>query len=255
MSVRYGHWQPLSNDTMFVVMTSYSPSGMAGRRIREARQQLGMTVRELAGECAKLGAPQLTTSVITNLETRRKATRDISVDELLAIARALGVRPLQLMVPLEAGERLGVAGGELDAPEAIAWIAGDPQGDLLHWTAVPQPEYTPRVLRRGDQGTVLTTIRQVALVARQIAQYDEALTDPGFRGKHPAAAEAYERESLPVMADRLMHLVARMEAAGHEAPGLDAAREILERHGLPATLEQWRALAAAGEEDDDEPGT
>jgi transcriptional regulator with XRE-family HTH domain len=231
-------------------MTNLSASDLAGLRIRQARQQRGWTVRELADRCAKAGLPQITHTVIGNLETRRRGTREITLDETLALARVLGVPPLQLMIPLNAGETLEVAPGDgLDAPEAAGWIAGDPSADRLRTAAIPGSRFTERLLQQGDGGNVLTTIRQIGIVAHRIAEYDGYLRDPAFREKYPESAQS-AAENLPGMAGRLMHLAARMEAQGYDPPGLEPAREILRRRGLPSTLEDWRAQPAAGEDGD-----
>ena len=77
------------------------------------------------------GAPQITPTVITNLETRRRKTREITVDEVLVLAHILEVPPLQLIVPQDAGEELEVVPGlNLDALAATDWIAGVRIDDL-----------------------------------------------------------------------------------------------------------------------------
>lgn len=58
---------------------------------------------ELAAQCAKLGHPEITRSVIENIEGGRRdgdghRRRDITVDEVIAIANGLSVSP-SLLVP------------------------------------------------------------------------------------------------------------------------------------------------------------
>lgn len=106
-------------------MANLGASDLAGIRIRQARQRHNWTAKDLADRCAAAGAPQITTTVITNLETRRRKTREITVDEVLVLARVLGVSPLQLIVPADEGEELEVVPGvNLDALAAADWIAG-----------------------------------------------------------------------------------------------------------------------------------
>lgn len=83
-----------------------------------------MTREQLAEECAKLGAHQLTFAAITNIETGRKnprtglRRRDVNVDELLVFAYALAVPPLLLMFPV----------GEVDeVPTPPNWKGIHPQ--------------------------------------------------------------------------------------------------------------------------------
>jgi transcriptional regulator with XRE-family HTH domain len=64
--------------------------------------------------------------VITNLETRRRKTREITLDELLVLAHVLDVPPLQLVVPRNDGEELEVVPGVLlGALDAADWIVGE----------------------------------------------------------------------------------------------------------------------------------
>ena len=65
--------------------------------IRETRKQRGWNAADLAARCGAIGAGAITANVIENIESGRrkdgKRTRDITVDELAAIAQALGVPP------------------------------------------------------------------------------------------------------------------------------------------------------------------
>jgi transcriptional regulator with XRE-family HTH domain len=226
-------------------MTNSSPSDVASRRIREARQRRGWTVKELADKCADAGAPHITATVITNLETRRHSTREITLDEVLALARVLEVTPLQLMIPLDADETLEpVSGVELDAMGAISWIAADDRNfDLTRRARSNNPEATGRALQAIGPEGVLPLVRLLRTVTREIARAGRMLNSPEFREKHPGSDEG-TKHRLRVLADRLMHFAARMEALGYTPPRLDATREILRKHGLPSTLEEWRAQAA-----------
>ena len=93
-------------------MTTLSASDIAALRIREARQKRKWSVKDLAGHCKKAGFPRLTAAVITNLESRRRPGREISAEELLALALVLDVPPVQLLSPLNGDETLQVVPGE-----------------------------------------------------------------------------------------------------------------------------------------------
>lgn len=190
-----------------------------------------------------MGATRVTSAVVTDLETRRRSTREITLDELLILSEVLAVPPVQLMAPLDATERLEVHPGfDLDAPEAVAWIAGDPLDFYVLMEAYfPAPGITEELLRRG--GNVAVTVRQIKLVTDSIIRWDDETEDPELRESDPRKVEAYERD-IPVLADRLMHLAARMEAWGYEPPGLAGVRGVLQRRGLPSTLPEWRDRAA-----------
>jgi hypothetical protein len=130
----------------------------------------------------------------------------------------------------------------MDALTAVAWIAGDPLGDPLLWDVhFPGPGITEQLLRRGSNPVV--TVRQMWIVADSIMRWDDAAQDPELPENDPHMIEVYAKD-IEVMADRLMHLAARMETWGYEPPELDSVRGILQRRGLPATLREWREHAA-----------
>ena len=221
-------------------MTNLNASDLAGRRIREARQRHGWTVRELADRCAKAGASQVSSAVITNLETRRRASRQVTVEELLVLAHVLAVPPAQLMIPLDAGEELEILPGVTMGPlEAAGWIAGGEIESRRRQLLSVLPAATGRLLAMSASDDPFTLTRQIAYAARWIERED-------------GAADSL---LLPLLADRLMHLAARMEALGYDPPGLDSVREILQRHELPSTLEEWHERAEADNDDDEEPGS
>ena len=67
-----------------------------GRQVAAARKVAGMSAEALSVACHALGH-DVPRALITNLETGRKTT--IPVHELVVIARALGVPPLDLLCP------------------------------------------------------------------------------------------------------------------------------------------------------------
>lgn len=76
--------------------TPETVSDVTARRVRELRQQWGWSAAELAERCAEWGHPQLTASVIANIESGRRdkngrRRRDVTVDEAFAFARVLQV--------------------------------------------------------------------------------------------------------------------------------------------------------------------
>lgn len=78
------------------------PSDLLAAYITEMRGRLDMTAAALADRCAETGAPEITRSVIANIQTgRRDASgrrrRDITVDELTALAHALGMQAPALL--------------------------------------------------------------------------------------------------------------------------------------------------------------
>jgi transcriptional regulator with XRE-family HTH domain len=79
-------------------------SDRVARRVRALRQQRGWSVRQLADECAKHDAPQLTVASLGNIERGQDAdakrrAREVTVDELYALAAVFGVAPDALAGP------------------------------------------------------------------------------------------------------------------------------------------------------------
>lgn len=70
-----------------------------------------------------MGAEKFTTAKINNIETRRSR---LTVEELLILAAALRVPPLELLAPLALDIEIDVAPGVTSAPWALAgWVIGD----------------------------------------------------------------------------------------------------------------------------------
>lgn len=68
------------------------------------RKKQGLTAAQLAEYCANLGYPELTTQALSNIESGRrdkagKRRRYVTVDELIALSRALEVAPVYLLIP------------------------------------------------------------------------------------------------------------------------------------------------------------
>jgi len=100
-------------------------------RVKQLRQRRGWTAAQLAERCAEIGAPEITRSVIANIETGRKDSRgrrrrEITVDESNILAFALQVPPAMLTVPLDGGDKLEVTPDvAMDPLTAASWLTGD----------------------------------------------------------------------------------------------------------------------------------
>lgn len=105
-------------------------SDRVGASIRAARKGRGWTQQDLAGRCAALGAPQLTRSVLFDLETGRAAAdgtrrREVTVDDLTAIALALDVAPVHLLCPVTDDTPVGLtATVTVTAVDMRGWARG-----------------------------------------------------------------------------------------------------------------------------------
>jgi transcriptional regulator with XRE-family HTH domain len=120
---------------------SETPSDVVARRVKELRRQRDWSAARLAEECAKLGFPQLTESVIANIESGRRdesgrRRRDVTVNELDAFARTLGAAPADL---LELEQR-AASGRELLTWFRDAFLVEDLGNGRFVVHRPPQPE-------------------------------------------------------------------------------------------------------------------
>lgn len=172
------------------VITFRSPSDVLGERIRESRRRRGWTSRQLAERCMAMGLPRLTPSVMANIESGRpdadgRRRRDITVDELLAIAYALDVPPSHLLLPGRpaSGTTAVVAVTEtchIDDPTALLrWIRGDaplPGSDARAYIAAAL-DHAP------DAGQALADYARTLVeqqVQQTISQIQKATPTEGF---------------------------------------------------------------------------
>jgi transcriptional regulator with XRE-family HTH domain len=103
---------------------------VVAREVRRYREERGMSAQQLSDACAALGLP-IHRSVLANFENGRRS--NLNLNELLVIARALGVAPIFLMFPLGYEETVEVLPGmTVPTAEAVEWAAGD---DGRRWLA------------------------------------------------------------------------------------------------------------------------
>lgn len=77
-----------------------SASSTVAQRVQQLRKRRGWSVARLADECAKVGADQLTANVLTNLLSRQQRRRDLTVEEVGALAAVFDVPPARLLPEL-----------------------------------------------------------------------------------------------------------------------------------------------------------
>lgn len=103
-------------------------SDQVASHIKSTRKDLGITRAQLAAKCAALGDDKLTIAALESIETGRPdkdgaRRRHVSVDELLVLAKALNVPPLDLLYPLMDTENRNMFIGRQHAKdEALAEI-------------------------------------------------------------------------------------------------------------------------------------
>lgn len=124
-------------------------SDSIAERMKELRKRGGWpTAKAFAERCAEVGAPHLTAPVLMNIESGRRKdgrrTRLITADELVALAAALGVTPVDLLVPDgdDGSEPYSVTPEvRTTAEQARRWIGGraflvEPESETELWKAM-----------------------------------------------------------------------------------------------------------------------
>lgn len=110
------------------------PTGMGdviATQIRRYRLLRNWSVRQLAEECERLGAPQLTASSLANIERgqaedAKRTGRQVLVEELAVLARALDVPPVLLTLPLGRQAVVQILPNHaVDTWSAVKWWIGD----------------------------------------------------------------------------------------------------------------------------------
>ncbi len=117
-----------SDDTQVPAILRYMPQDvwateLTARIATEVKRMRGArSAQWLSDKTAELGY-RVTRSRISDLEVGRRTRIDVS--ELLVLARALGVSPSSLVLPLGHQETVeALPGRELDTWEAVKWFAG-----------------------------------------------------------------------------------------------------------------------------------
>lgn len=102
------------------------PSQVLGDQLPALRRIAGLTQEQLADRLRRIGSA-LDATAIAKIETTTSKRRGVSLDEALEIAAALGVSPMHLFFPREAGATVPIAPKlKEDVPllRAHAWLAG-----------------------------------------------------------------------------------------------------------------------------------
>lgn len=97
-------------------------SQTVSRRVKEIRESRKWTQERLAEEVSTLGVP-LHGTAVTRIE---KGGRKVTLEEVAALAKALGVPPVQLTFPLGAESAVNVFRGEpVPTWDAVKWWTGE----------------------------------------------------------------------------------------------------------------------------------
>lgn len=124
--------------------------GMAdrvGQAVRARRTELKMSAQALADRCSEIGYP-IVRNTVANLENGRK--NEVSLAEVMILAEALRVPPVQLIYPnVPEGETEYLPGRTTLSWHALKWFTGETpfRGQLA---AEDAPEYHLSLMRELD---------------------------------------------------------------------------------------------------------
>lgn len=184
-------------------MTTLTTLDSVGARIKLARRQRGYrTTRELADA---IPGGNVTAAILENIESGRKA--DISVSQLLNIARALGVPPSMLLASMSNPN------SKLDLPNLSDAFDGMTAAEFDCWlSATPASSYRPSLAAERTDIDTLNTLRELGTLRRElerlhlVLQVQSASGDPDLVASN---AEVLARiESITQEASRVSGLLA-----------------------------------------------
>ena len=169
-------------------MADFRSETSIGSRIRLARRERGFrTTGELAGA---IPGGNVTEAILENIESGRKA--DISVSQLLNIARGLNVPVSMLLAPI------GTPGAELDLPNLSDDFTGMTAAEFDSWlSATSASAYRPRLASERADIEILTSLRELETLRREIDRLQIVLdTQKASDDRDLAAANAEVQKRL-----------------------------------------------------------
>lgn len=198
-------------------MADFRSEASVGARIKLARRERGFrTTRDLAGA---VPGGNVTAAILENIESGRKA--DISVSQLLNIARALNVPPSYLLAPM------GSPNSTLDLPNLSADFDGMTAAEFDCWlSATPASSYKPRLAAERTDISTLGALRELGSLRRELERLHIVLAVQSSSGDPDLAvgnAEIQRRiESVEAEARRVASLLSSGGLTG-VAAGTSAA--------------------------------
>lgn len=182
----------------------YGPIGAAvAKNVERIRKTRNMTIYSLSGELSKAGRP-ITPSAIAKIE---KQQRQVTADDLVALAVVLNTSPIALLLPAEWGDAPVELTGErqLTARTAWRWIRGQS----------PASDYgvSPSEIAVGpDDDDWEDDLDRAYWQLRQ--DYDAVTLPPALRRvrEHPASRDA---DAVNLQVERLVRMASGK--AGDEA--------------------------------------
>lgn len=191
-------------------MAGFRSEGNIGARIKLARKERGFrTTRDLADA---IPGGNITQAILENIESGRKA--DISITQLLNIARGLGVPISMLLAPI------GTPDAELDLPNLSDDFAGMTAAEFDCWlSATPASSYRPRVAAERVDIDILTSLRELGSLRREIDRLRIVVeTRKASRDRDLIETNHLVQKRLDRIAQDAASVASLLESAGLELP-------------------------------------
>jgi transcriptional regulator with XRE-family HTH domain len=178
---------------------------MVAREIRRYRDERKMSAQQLADRTAELGM-EVPRSVLANLESGRRET--VTVPEILVLAAALQVTPIELLCPVGFDEQIEILPGRIVDPlSASRWVDGDLALDVTGPTTIFRDPAS------GEESTKRLIERHAGLVEKvhvNEAEVAQAVTRVGAR--RAAVDMTVALASTSREHDKNLDFAAKMEA-------------------------------------------
>jgi hypothetical protein len=186
-------------------------SAAIGRAVQERRRWLGLEAKDVERLTEALGY-KIQFSVLSKIETG--ARKQVSVPELIVLARALGTTPALLMAPIAGGPASIplLPGDETSTAAAYEWmlsVGADPEGG-------DPPVFTPNRRQRLEHWWALERSAQRRLAAHQelvtrLEKYVEA--GARLRDRYRERSEAADVETRDEIGANLAEMATMADAA------------------------------------------
>jgi transcriptional regulator with XRE-family HTH domain len=194
-------------------MAGFRSETNIGARIKLARKVRGFrTTRDLADA---IHGGNITQAILENIESGRKA--DISVTQLLNIARGLGVPVSMLLAPI------GTPDSELDLPNLSDDFNCMTAAEFDCWlSATPASSYRPRVAAERVDIDILTSLRELGSLRREIDRLRIVVeTRKASRDRDLIETNHLVQKRLDRISQDAASVASLLESAGLELPHND----------------------------------
>jgi transcriptional regulator with XRE-family HTH domain len=218
------------------VTNAPTASQSLAEQVRTLRKRRNLTLNQLSELCEKLGAPQLTFSALANIERgataeSKRRPREVNVDELMVLARALQVPPVLLLFQIGTAAEVELTPGLVVTPwDAAKWWSGEEflQGDEDTWWSIPV------YLHKSHD--------------RLVTRFGEILADRLFADPPAGVDQTQRQRETDQLIYDLREVRRQMRANGLTPPVLDADMAFIdERRHAPLQAAEVEARIAAGE--------